>query len=78
MRASAAHDGMLGLEVSRGTVVPEWIDVNGHMNDHEGTVRRHNNRQHERVDRRSDQWMVLGGVAEHWRRFTEQACEYVS
>ncbi len=23
---------MLGIEVSRGTVLPEWIDINGHMN----------------------------------------------
>ncbi len=23
---------MLGMEVSRGTVLPEWIDINGHMN----------------------------------------------
>lgn len=27
-----ARDDMLGLEVGRGHVLPEWIDVNGHMN----------------------------------------------
>lgn len=32
MAGPARHAGMLGLEVSRGRVVPEWIDVNGHMN----------------------------------------------
>ena len=25
-------DQMLGVEVARGAVLPEWIDVNGHMN----------------------------------------------
>jgi len=24
--------GMLGVEINRGTVLPEWIDINGHMN----------------------------------------------
>jgi len=24
--------GLLGMEVSRGHVLPEWIDINGHMN----------------------------------------------
>jgi acyl-CoA thioester hydrolase len=23
---------MLGVEINRGTVLPEWIDINGHMN----------------------------------------------
>ena len=23
---------MLGIEVTRGTVLPEWIDINDHMN----------------------------------------------
>jgi len=27
-----ARDDMLGVEVGRGHVLPEWIDVNGHMN----------------------------------------------
>jgi acyl-CoA thioester hydrolase len=27
-----ARDDMLGIEVGRGNVLPEWIDVNGHMN----------------------------------------------
>ena len=27
-----ARDDKVGVEVTRGTVLPEWIDVNGHMN----------------------------------------------
>lgn len=27
-----AREDIVGVEVSRGRVVPEWIDVNGHMN----------------------------------------------
>jgi len=27
-----SENAMLGVEVSRGQVLPEWIDVNGHMN----------------------------------------------
>ncbi len=26
------HDEMLGIEIDRGKVLPEWIDINGHMN----------------------------------------------
>jgi acyl-CoA thioester hydrolase len=26
------HNGILGVEVSRGRVLPEWIDINNHMN----------------------------------------------
>jgi acyl-CoA thioester hydrolase len=32
MAGAETRAGMLGLEVCRGRVVPEWIDVNGHMN----------------------------------------------
>ena len=32
MAETGTRAGMLGLEVSRGRVVREWIDVNGHMN----------------------------------------------
>jgi len=32
MAEAGTRAGMLGLEVSRGRVLPEWIDVNGHMN----------------------------------------------
>lgn len=32
MADAGTRAGMLGLEVSRGSVAPEWIDVNGHMN----------------------------------------------
>lgn len=28
----SAHDEMLGVEITCGKVVPEWIDINGHMN----------------------------------------------
>lgn len=28
----SVHADMLGVEINRGTVLPEWIDINGHMN----------------------------------------------